>query len=96
LVEILPGKTGLLHISEIANDFVKDVKDWLKVGDKITVKIIDVGDEGKFSLSKRAADDPNYIPSSRNNHRNSGGFRGDKDRHGRSSGNVGSERYRRR
>jgi len=96
LVEILPGKTGLLHISEIANDFVKDVKDWLKVGDKITVKIIDVGDEGKFSLSKRAADDPNYIPSSRNNHRNSSGFRGDKDRHGRSSGNVGSERYRRR
>jgi polyribonucleotide nucleotidyltransferase len=45
LVEILPGKTGLLHISEITDDFVKDVKDWLKVGDKITVKIIDVGDE---------------------------------------------------
>ena len=97
LVEILPGKTGLLHISEITDDFVKDVKDWLKVGDKITVKIIDVGDEGKFSLSKRAADDPNYIPSSRNNHsRNSNGFRGDKNKHGRPFGNANSERYGRR
>jgi polyribonucleotide nucleotidyltransferase len=74
LVEILPGKTGLLHISEITNDYVKDIRDWLKVGDKVIVKIISVGDEGKFSLSKRAVDDPNYVPTERNNHR-SNGFR---------------------
>ena len=51
-VEILPGKEGLLHISEIDNKRVNKVSDYLKVGDKITVKLLKV-ENGKFSLSRR-------------------------------------------
>jgi polyribonucleotide nucleotidyltransferase len=53
-VEILPGRVGLLHLSEIAYEYVTDVRDHLNVGDKIKVKIIEVGQEGKFSLSIKA------------------------------------------
>lgn len=51
-VEILPGKEGLLHISEIDNKRVNKVSDYLKVGDKITVKLLKV-EGGKYSLSRR-------------------------------------------
>lgn len=72
LVEILPGKVGLLHVSEIADSYVENVNDWFKVGDKVNVKVISVGEEGKFSLSKRAFDDPNYVPNERNSGRGNG------------------------
>jgi polyribonucleotide nucleotidyltransferase len=52
-VEILPGKDGLLHVSEIAHGFVKNVRDYLKEGDPVTVKVLAVN-EGKISLSKKA------------------------------------------
>ena len=52
-VEILPGKEGLLHVSEIANEYVKNVNDYLKVGDSVKVKVLEVR-EGKISLSKKA------------------------------------------
>lgn len=51
-VEILPGKDGLLHISEIDTKRVNKVSDYLKVGDKITVKLLKI-ENGKFSLSRR-------------------------------------------
>jgi polyribonucleotide nucleotidyltransferase len=54
LVEILPGRVGLLHVSEIAHTYVNSVKDWFKPGDKVKVKIVGLGDEGKISLSKKA------------------------------------------
>jgi len=84
LVEVLPGKTGLLHVSEITDSYVEKVDDWFKVGDKVTVKVISVGDDGKFSLSKRAVDDPDYVPTERNNKggRN-GNFKRGNDRGGR-------------
>lgn len=53
-VEILPGKDGLLHISEIEWRRLKDVESVLKVGDKIDVKLIDVdGKTGKLKLSRK-------------------------------------------
>jgi polyribonucleotide nucleotidyltransferase len=53
-VEILPGKDGLLHISEIEWRRLKDVESVLKVGDKIEVKLIDVdGKTGKLKLSRK-------------------------------------------
>jgi len=70
LVEVLPGKTGLLHVSEITDSYVDDVSKWFKVGDMVNVKVISVGEEGKFSLSKRAFDDPNYVAPERNNRSN--------------------------
>jgi len=53
-VEILPGKDGLLHISEIDWKHVKDVESVLKVGDKIDVKLIDIDRKtGKLKLSRK-------------------------------------------
>ncbi|MGL4908297.1 MAG: S1 RNA-binding domain-containing protein, partial [Bacteroidales bacterium] len=53
-VEILPGKDGLLHISEIAYERVEKVEDFLKEGDEIDVKLIEVEKSGKLRLSRRA------------------------------------------
>jgi len=52
-VEILPGKEGLLHISQIDNKRVNKVTDYLKEGDKVTVKLLKM-ENGKFSLSRKA------------------------------------------
>ncbi len=52
-MEILPGKEGLLHVSEISNEFVKDVRSVLKEGDEFEVKVIST-ENGKISLSKKA------------------------------------------
>lgn len=56
LVEILPGRVGLLHVSEVANTYVNNVRDWFKPGDKVKVKVVALGEEGKISLSKKALD----------------------------------------
>ena len=53
-VEILPGKDGLVHISELAEYRVDKVEDIVKVGDEITVKVIDIDSMGKVKLSRRA------------------------------------------
>lgn len=54
-VEIKKGTEGLLHISEIAHERIKNVEDVLKVGDTVDVKVIDISDEtGKISLSRKA------------------------------------------
>ncbi len=53
-VEILPGKEGLLHISEIDVKRVEKVSDVLKMGDKIQVKLLGIDDNGKLKLSRRA------------------------------------------
>jgi polyribonucleotide nucleotidyltransferase len=53
-VEILPGKDGLLHISEIAYERVNRVEDFYKEGDEIEVKLIEVEKNGKLRLSRRA------------------------------------------
>jgi polyribonucleotide nucleotidyltransferase len=51
-VEIIPGKEGLLHISQIDHKRVNKVTDYLKEGDKVTVKLIKI-ENGKFSLSRK-------------------------------------------
>ncbi|GAG22836.1 unnamed protein product, partial [marine sediment metagenome] len=52
--EILPGKEGLIHVSEIANRFVKDVASELKVGDVLQVKVIEIDQQGRINLSRKA------------------------------------------
>ncbi|HIX13347.1 MAG TPA: bifunctional 4-hydroxy-3-methylbut-2-enyl diphosphate reductase/30S ribosomal protein S1 [Candidatus Anaerofilum faecale] len=55
-VRILPGVDGLVHISEISNERVEKVQDVLKVGDEVTVKLLDVDfDKKRISLSMKAA-----------------------------------------
>jgi polyribonucleotide nucleotidyltransferase len=53
-VEIMAGTDGLLHVSEIANHRVKDVRDELKEGQKILVKVINIDPTGKIRLSRKA------------------------------------------
>ena len=54
-VEFLPGKDGLLHISEIAHERVNNVEDVLRLGDEVEVKLVDVDPKsGKFRLSRKA------------------------------------------
>jgi len=49
------GKTGLVHISEVSDTFVKDIRQHLKENDKVKVKVISVDDNGKISLSIKQA-----------------------------------------
>lgn len=55
LVEVLPGKVGLVHVSELANEFVENVNDYVSIDDEFDVKVLDFDKRsGKISLSKRA------------------------------------------
>jgi polyribonucleotide nucleotidyltransferase len=54
-VEVLPGKDGLVHISELADMRVNRVEDVVKSGDVIWVKCIGVDDKGRVKLSRKAA-----------------------------------------
>jgi S1 RNA binding domain protein len=66
-VELPEGVTGLVHISEVADNYVKDIHDHLKVGDIVYVKVINVEKDGKIGLSiKKAKDTP---PSQRPRHK---------------------------
>ena len=48
------GKSGLVHISEIANTFVKDVHDHLQIGQQVKVKVLGINEQGKINLSIKA------------------------------------------
>ena len=52
-VEILANTTGLLHISEIANERVMNVTDYIKEGEKINVKVLDIDRTGRIKLSRK-------------------------------------------
>ena len=54
-VEILPGKDGLVHISELADRHVGRVEDEVNVGDVVTVRVINIDNMGRINLSRRAA-----------------------------------------
>ncbi|MEA3120385.1 MAG: polyribonucleotide nucleotidyltransferase [Paraburkholderia sp.] len=54
IVNILPGKDGLLHISEIANERIKDIKDYLNEGQQVKVKVIQTDEKGRVRLSAKA------------------------------------------
>ncbi|HPZ08732.1 MAG TPA: S1 RNA-binding domain-containing protein [Candidatus Eremiobacteraeota bacterium] len=66
-IELPDGNTGLVHISEISSEYVKEVKDFLKKDDKVKIKIIGKNKKGKFDLSIKQAKIPEpsqekYIP----------------------------------
>lgn len=58
VVTLLPGKDGLVHISQIAHERVKAVSDYLKEGDIVKVKVVELDDKGKVRLSMKALIDP--------------------------------------
>jgi len=53
-VQVLPGRDGLLHISEIANYRIANIGDVLKVGQAVRVKVIEADDKGRLRLSVKA------------------------------------------
>ena len=92
----MPGVDGLLHVSEIANYRVKDVRDELKEGEQVMVKVINIDPSGKVRLSRKALLGPDEGtapreprpvpdgPSAGEDHRDHGGReRGGRDRGGR-------------
>ncbi|MFC0525641.1 S1 domain-containing RNA-binding protein [Pontibacillus salicampi] len=80
-VELPNGSTGLVHISEVADSYVKDINDHLSEGDQVEVKVINVENDGKIGLSiKKAQENYNQNQNQSNNHnkdrRPKGGGRG--------------------
>jgi polyribonucleotide nucleotidyltransferase len=53
-VEILPGTDGLLHVSEMSNHHIKDVRSEVKEGDQVLVKVVNIDPSGKIRLSRKA------------------------------------------
>ncbi|MDR2882034.1 MAG: S1 RNA-binding domain-containing protein, partial [Azoarcus sp.] len=54
IVNILPGRDGLLHISQIAHERVNNVADYVKEGQSVRVKVLETDDRGKVRLSMKA------------------------------------------
>ncbi|CAM2805552.1 S1 domain-containing RNA-binding protein [Salinicoccus roseus] len=64
-VQLPGGKTGLVHISEVADQYVEDINEHLSVGEEVEVKVLTVGDDGKISLSIKKAKEPKPKPKPR-------------------------------
>ena len=81
-VSLPEDKSGLVHISEIAYSYVNDVKDHLKEGQEVKVKVIGIDENGRINLSIKKAMDPPPRPAGqgrpmgRPGGHNGGGFRG--------------------
>lgn len=63
-VELENGKTGMVHISEVASTYVREIRDFVDIGQEVSVKILTVGDDGKIGLSmKKAAEQSGSAPA---------------------------------
>jgi len=87
MVEILPGKEGLVHISELADYRVGKVEDVVKIGDEVTVKVISIDNQGRVNLSRKAvfsdSQDSNKNPAGGSSQQSQNrGFQGRSDRRG--------------
>lgn len=58
IVRLQGGKTGLIHISEIADSFVRDVKDYFKEHDRVRVKVLSINNKGRYELSAKNVEQP--------------------------------------
>lgn len=56
-VELSDGRTGMVHISEIANTFVSEIRDHVTEGQTVKMKVLAIGEDGKISLSIKKADE---------------------------------------
>lgn len=70
-VDLQEGKTGMVHISEVASTFVKEICDFVSEGQTVKVKVLSISDDGKISLSmKKAVPPPPKAPAQNNNYNN--------------------------
>lgn len=97
-VELEPNTTGMVHISEIANTFVNEIKDHIQEGQTVKVKVLAIGDDGKISLSiKKAAPMPPRSPrpdggNANNNFKKRYNNQGD-NRHSNNNNNNNNNRF---
>lgn len=79
-VELEKGTTGMVHISEVANTYVSEIKDHIQEGETVKVKVLSLGDDGKISLSIKKAqprpERPERSDRPQRNNRQGGGDRG--------------------
>ncbi len=72
-VELPGGKTGMVHISEVAPTFVKEIRDFVTENQTVKVKVLSISEEGKISLSiKKAMDPAQQQPQRRESRGNNG------------------------
>lgn len=73
-VDLGEGKTGMVHISEVAQTYVSEIRDFVKDGETVKVKVMSIGEDGKISLSmKRAVEQRRPAPGQSGFGRSSGG-----------------------
>jgi polyribonucleotide nucleotidyltransferase len=87
-VEFMPGKDGLVHISELAEGRVEKVEDVLNEGDRVTVRLIGIDKQSRVKLSLRAAQDESWKPGAEGD----GGERRERGGRDRGRGGEGGER----
>ncbi|MCA9764937.1 S1 RNA binding domain protein [Carnobacterium iners] len=90
-IDLGDRKTGLVHISEVSDSFIKDIKDVLKIGEEVTVKVMSIGDDGKIGLSIRRAVDKPVEPASSPQEK-TGGYQGRRESAAPRSGGYQSQR----
>lgn len=78
-VEFLPGKEGLVHVSQLSTEHIRRPDDVVKVGDELQVRVIEVDSQGRYNLSAINLDQP-FDPSTVQKHESRGGGRGDRPR----------------
>lgn len=66
-VDLGEGKSGMVHISEVARTYVSDIKEHFKINDVVKMKVLTVGEDGKISLSIKRALEPEKRPERRQN-----------------------------
>ena len=64
-VDLGEGKSGLVHISEVARSYVNDINEFVKVNDVVKMKVLNIGEDGKISLSIKKALEPDEKPERR-------------------------------
>ncbi|MBN1555291.1 MAG: polyribonucleotide nucleotidyltransferase [Phycisphaerae bacterium] len=89
-IEILPGTEGLCHVSELAENYVENVNDVCQIGDEMEVKVINIDDQGKVKVSRKAVLVPGHEPEVVKSRSGGGG----RDRGGRDRGGRGGDRGR--
>jgi len=92
-VDLGDKKTGLVHISEVSDGFVKDIHDVLAVGDEVNVKVLSVGDDGKIALSIRKAADKKPSNKQHAQHKQREGEEGGNARFHERNGNRSDKRH---
>ena len=73
-VALPEGRSGLVHISEIAYSYVSEVSEYLKEGQEVKVKVIGIDDNGRINLSIKKAQEPPPRPEGSRSSRPAGGF----------------------